>query len=113
MCQTEMSKNFGYGWEKLHTAVHCLCGKKDQRSRLAIAVLALHPLSIRPEEHYLPETIQTEFCKFMKEMTSQKAIGDEGAILATVNSLDESEISAAVEKIISFYDAVCRYQKPD
>jgi hypothetical protein len=108
----EMSKDYSYGWEKLYSAVRCLSGKGDQRSRLANAVTALHTLHIRPEEHHLPDDIQTEFNEFFEEMTSQEAIGDEGRIKATVNSLDETEISQAVEKIIDFYDIVCRYQEP-
>ena len=107
-----MSKNFGYGWEKLHAAVHCLSGKGEQQSRLVSAVLALHTLHIRPGEQHLPKAIQTQFEEFMEEMTCREAIGDEGRIAATVNRLDESDISTAVEKIIGFFDTVCRYQEP-
>lgn len=107
-----MSKDYSYGWQKLFSAVRCLSGKGDQRSRLANAVSALFVLHIRPEEHHLPDDIQTEFNEFYEEMTSKEAIGDEGQIKVTIKSLDETEVSRAVEKIIHFYDTVCRYQKP-
>ena len=107
----EMSKDYGYGWEKLYNAVRCLSGKGDQRSRLANALLVLHVLHI-PEHHHLPDDIQTEFNEFFEEMTSKEAIGDEGRINATVRSLDETQVSQAVEKIIDFYDTICRYQEP-
>lgn len=103
-----------YGWEKLHSAIHCLCGKRDQRSRLASAVGSLHVLVTTYEQtkSHLPEADFDEFWEFMKKMTSREAVGDEGNIVATVNHLDEGEISKAVEKIISFYDNICRHKKP-
>jgi hypothetical protein len=107
-----MTNDYSYGWEKLHLAVHCLAGHGDRRHRLADALLALDVLVVRPEDKYLPEEIQAEFIEFWKEMTSVAASGDEGTIAATVNSLDEMGIARAIERIISFYGTVCRYQEP-
>jgi len=108
-----MTKNdYSYGWGKLYCAVLCLTGIGNQRDRLYNALIALHPLIFRPEEKHLPKEIQADFVKFWQEMTSVKAIGKEGDIRATVNSLDEMKIGQAIEKIISFYDTVCRCQKP-
>lgn len=107
-----MKKDYSYGWEKLHLAVHCLAGHGDRRKRLAGALLTLNVLVARPEDKYLPDEIQAEFVEFWKEMTSVEAKGNEGTITATVNSLDEMGIGRAIEKIIEFYDTVCRYKKP-
>lgn len=107
-----MKNDYSYGWEKLHNAMYCLIGSGDQRDRLASAVSTVSVLIIRPEEQYLPEEIQTEVTKFMKEMTSLEATGNEGTIRATVNSLDEMALNRAVEKLLHFYDTVCRYQEP-
>lgn len=107
-----MTKDYGYGWEKLYNAILCLCGRGDQHSRLANALSALTVLHIPKNQHHLPDDIQTEFDKFFEEMTSQEAIGDEGTIQATVRSLNELQVSQAVDKIIHFYDTICRYQEP-
>ena len=106
-----MKNDYSYGWEKLHLAMHCLAGHGDQRQRLANALLVLNVLVARPEDKYLPEEIQAEFIEFWKKITSVAARGDEGTIKETVNSLDEMGITHAIEKIIGFYDTVCRYQK--
>ena len=105
-------EDYSYGWEKLHNAVHCLAGHGDWRKRLNNALLTLHVLVARPEDKYLPDDIQAEFSEFWKEMTSVEAKGDEGTITATVNSLNEMDIDRAIEKIIDFYDTICRYEEP-
>ncbi len=104
--------DYSYGWENLYKAVCCLAGSGEgQRRRLNSAVHALHVLET-PKVKYLPDEIQDEFNEFWKEMTSVEATGDEGTITATVNSLDEMGIRRAVEKIINFYDTVCRHEGP-
>ncbi|NOY16786.1 MAG: hypothetical protein GXP23_07645 [Gammaproteobacteria bacterium] len=95
-----------YGWEKLHVAVHSLCGSGSQPERLVNAVTS-SLIHITPEND-IPKDIRQEFEEFMKEMTSVPAESDEGTIQATVNKMDEIALSNAVEKIISFYDSVCR-----
>jgi len=107
------SKNdYGYGWEKLYNAIRCLTGSGEQKARIIGALLELSTLTI-PEEKYLPDEIQKEFNEFWKEMTSVKAVGDEGTIRATVNNMNATGIRGAIDKIIDFYDTVCRYMKHD
>ena len=101
---------FSYGWEKLHTAVQSLAGAVDQKQRLVNAVVS-GLIHITPDRD-LPLEIRSDFAQFIGEITSVKAEGDEGNIQATVDSLDEMGIHSAVEKIIGFYDTVCRYQEP-
>lgn len=91
--------SLSYGWEKLHTAVHSLCGTSSQNQRLVNA-------------NDLPDEMREEFQQFMGEMTSVDAVGDEGSVQATVDILGETGVSRAIEKIIGFYDAVCRRCEP-
>ncbi|AQS40235.1 hypothetical protein Sps_05166 [Shewanella psychrophila] len=95
-----------YGWEKLHLAIHSLTGVPSQSERLVNA-LAFSLIHITPEND-LPDSMQEEFRDFMAEMSS---VGD-GTYQATINSLDEVGIGNAIEKIISFYDTICRHNKP-
>lgn len=102
--------SLSYGWEKLHTAVHSLCGTSSQNQRLVNAVV-FSLIHITPEND-LPDEMREEFQQFMGEMTSVDAVGDEGSVQATVDILGETGVSRAIEKIIGFYDAVCRRCEP-
>ena len=86
-----MSKEYSYGWQKLHGAVISLVGPGDQRKRLVNALTVCSILKAKSHEHHLPEDIQIEFNKFFKKMTSKKAIEGEGDITATVRFLNEKE----------------------
>lgn len=107
-----MSKDYSYGWEKLHGAVIALVGEGNQRERLVNALTVCHILKVRSHEHHLPDDIQIELNKFFKKMTAMEAIEGEGTIMATVSFLNEKKVRNAVRKIVSFYDTVCRYQEP-
>jgi hypothetical protein len=107
----ELTMNdYSYGWEKLHTAVSSLAGESSQRQRLVNAIL-YSLVHIRPDEN-LPPSIRDEFKAFIKEMTATEAEGDEGTVQATVNSMEDFDIHRAVERIIGFYDTVCRHRDP-
>ncbi|MBY6223555.1 hypothetical protein [Ferrimonas balearica] len=97
-----------YGWEKLHIAVHTLCGGRERRERL-IDALALSLIHINANEH-LPEDMRDEFINFWEEMTFVQ--GEDGTIKATVDSLDDMGVSRAIEKIVGFYDEICRLEGP-
>ena len=103
--------SFSYGWEKLHSAVHSLCGANSQSERL-INAASFSLLNIKAERH-LPEELRVNFTTLMSDLTSKKASGDEGTIRATINSFNESELNGAIESIISLYDSVCRHQEPN
>lgn len=100
---------YSYGWEKLHLAVHSLAGASSQRDRLVNAVV-YNLIHIRPENDLSP-ALRIEFNQFMQDITSVAAKGNEGTVQATVDSLDEVGRSKVIEKIISFYDAVCRHME--
>lgn len=99
-----------YGWEKLHKAIHSLCGQGSQSERLKNAI-SFNLIQIKSKEH-LPEEMRDEFNEFMKRMTSVQSQGNEGTIQATIDSFDELEVSQSIEKIISFYDTICRHSDP-
>ncbi|QQX57447.1 hypothetical protein [Pseudomonas chlororaphis] len=101
---------YSYGWEKLHLAVHSLAGNSTQAERLVNAII-FNLIHIRPDEN-LPSSMREEFEEFMNQMSSVKAKGDEGTVEATVSTLDEWGRKQAIEKIISFYDTVCRHMNP-
>lgn len=102
--------SISYGWEKLNIAIHSLCGKGSQAERLLNAVV-YNLIHITPEND-LPEDIQDEFKKFMHKITAVPAQNNEGTIKATINTLDEIGLSKAIERVISFYDSVCRHSEP-
>ena len=87
-----------------------ICGQGTQAERLVDAVVS-SIIHISPESD-LPEDMQREFQEFMSEITATPAQGNEGTVQATVDTLDEVGLSSAIEKIISFYDAVCRHKEP-
>lgn len=98
---------YGYGWEKLHLAVHSLTGTSTQKERLVNAVV-YNLIHITPEND-LPPELRDKFTRFMEEITSVEAMNDEGTVQATVDSFDEISTRRAIEKIIGFYDTVCRH----
>jgi uncharacterized protein Yka (UPF0111/DUF47 family) len=102
--------SLSYGWEKLHNAIHSLCGQGSQAARLINAV-AYSLIHIDPKND-IPEDIRDEFKEFMDEITAVPAQNNEGSIQATINTLDENGLSEAIEKVIHFYDKVCRHSEP-
>lgn len=88
-----------YGWEKLHEAIISLSGSSDIKTRLSSAISRLTRLEA-PRD--LPEEIREEFVEFMTKVTSIEATGDEGKIMATLNTLDETELVELAHNIESF-----------
>jgi hypothetical protein len=103
--------SYSYGWEKLHLAVHSLAGLGNQADRLVNAT-AFSLINITPEND-LPIEIQEDFETLMSELTVVKPTGDEGSIRATINTFGEVELTNAIEKIIGFYDTICRHREPN
>ena len=99
--------SLSYGWEKLHLAVHALCSEGDTKDRLTGAVVN-NLIHINPHND-LPEQMRLEFCEFVESMRRVNPISNEGAIRATVDSFQYADVKRAIEKIIGFYDQVCRY----
>lgn len=91
--------------------MYSLAGNGTQAERLVDAVV-FNLIQIRPDEN-LPPSMRSEFEEFMSYISSVKAKGDEGTVAATVNTLDEWSRKQAIEKIIGFYDTVCRHMEPN
>lgn len=102
---------YSYGWENLYDAVRILASEGSLKERLKNGLI-YHVVNINPEEH-LPEEIRDKFNAFIKEINAQPPRGDEGSIQATVDKLEPVAVSEMVDKIISFYDTVCRYRRPN
>lgn len=89
-----------YAREKFWQAVHSLAtGSEDIRERLAGAALFLSRL--RPDD--LPEVLRQEFEDVLHELTKEKALGDEGTIVATTHDLTQEEGAKLAERIPDIY----------
>lgn len=97
---------YTYGWEKLHMGVFILVGGGNQADRLVDAIQS-SLINIKAKDH-LPEEMQRKFIEFMVKMASATDVANEGKIRATVNGMSEKDIDKACEKIVDFYDQVCR-----
>jgi hypothetical protein len=51
----------------------------------------------------LPETLQTEFADVLRDLTKEKAHGDEGAIAATTEKLSDEQAGKLAGRIVSIY----------
>jgi hypothetical protein len=100
---------YSYGWQKLHTGTMYLVGPEDQRTRLINAVSILVHIHSPEYENHIPPEILDEFRAFMQEMTSVPPVATEGAIAATINSLDDNAVNERAQQFLHFYDTVCRH----
>jgi hypothetical protein len=107
-----VKKDYSYGWQKLYSAIGCLTGQGLQTERLINAVFSLHVLIARPKEKYLPPDVQVEFEEFWREITTVEGVSDITNIRDRINVLSEIEVQQTIERIIYFYDTVCRYRRP-
>lgn len=102
-----------YGYEKLLEAILCLIGPGDQRERFVNALYILGHLRIDGYETHIPEEILKEFREFMEKADSVPATGNEGTFQATVNSLDDEEVSRRSQKILEFFIVVSGQRSAD
>lgn len=94
-----------YGWEKFHIAMLSLTGSQPIRQRIIGAVSSS---LIHLKDNDLPNDLVVEFRTFIANITSAKAIGDEGTIAATVNSLTDDQLEAVAEQIVHMHDVITR-----
>lgn len=59
----------------------------------------------------LPSTIRKEFRQFRREITRVNRGEDALSVEATIASMNESEVQAMIDKIISMYDLAMRQDK--
>lgn len=97
---------YGYGWEKLHLAVHALAGDGTRKQRL-VGAAVYNLIHITPARD-IPSELHEDFAQLVKDLTSRQAKGDEGNIQATVDAMSDGDVDRAIEKIISFYDTICQ-----
>lgn len=95
---------YKYGWEKLHLAIHSLCGDASQADRLRSALL--HSLIQITPENDLPDELKDEFKELMMPIEGNAEKQHK------IDAMSELERRAAIEKIISLYDRICRICGP-
>jgi hypothetical protein len=84
--------------EKFSTALFSLVGKGSIKERLINAVT--YNLFVPALEDEFPEHLKADFVSLKSELTEKKAVGDEGSIVATVNSLTQEEAIQYAQKIV-------------
>jgi len=97
--------NYRYGWEKFHGAVHSLAGHGTLHDRLENAY-TFNIINLDCDQH-IPESVQESFNELKAMMTSAEVL--DGRVRASVQAMDDGELSRAVEMIIGIYDSICRY----
>jgi hypothetical protein len=93
-----------YAWQNFHKAFRCINSRGTSAQNLKFALGELHTLT--PTD--LPEDLQESFKEIWKQMTSVQSQGEEGKITATVNSLSDAEVQAAIDKILSMHERICQ-----
>jgi hypothetical protein len=95
-------KEYGYAREKFWQAVDTLAtSDRSIQERLAGAALFLMRLH-KPDED-LPEELREEFKAVWHELTKEKAVGDEGDIVATTRQLTAEQGKKLAGRILSIY----------
>ncbi len=103
------SRGFGRGWEKLQLAVQVLTGTATPRDRLAMAVVD-HLVHIDPAQD-LPYELRDEFAAFIRDLTRPRRgiAADDDRLPLQLATLPPTAVQRAFDRIIDYYDTVCRY----
>lgn len=88
-------------WENLYHAVLALIGPGDLKTRLQTAFPHVTSFDVKEDLGYVPEEIQGEFEKFLKDAQS-----------ADINTMDEEEMLKKSEQIINMFDLIARHHGP-
>jgi hypothetical protein len=67
-------------------------------------------MMLTPEQ--VLEAIRDEFLRLRNDITRVAPKGDEGSLKATVSSMEDSEVSSVIERIMDMYDTIARHEKP-
>lgn len=92
---------------KFQRAIHELTAAGPQRERL---INAYRNNLTYLETEDLPELLHGPFTQFRSQITRLEPAGDKGRVIVTVEAMNDHEISAMVEKIISMYETMLRNQ---
>ena len=90
-----------YVWEKLYHAVLALVGPADLKTRFNVAFPQVTSFDLKEDVGFVPEEIQGEFEKFIKDAQS-----------ANVEAMGEEEMLARSEQIINMFDLIARHHGP-
>ena len=101
------SMKYKYGWEKFHASVLTLTSEGPLTQRLSDAYL--YGISHLEKENDVPEALLEKYDELVSLLTSAAPEAYEGRVVASINRLDELELSRASELMVSLYDSLCRY----
>jgi len=90
-----------YAWEKLFSALLILISEGSLKERLASAYM---DALIRLEPSDLPKDMRKEFQILSENLTKAEPEGDEGKVIATINSMSDLEVVQLAEKILDLYE---------
>ena len=103
--------SLSYGWEKLHNAIHSLCGQGSQAARLINAV-AYSLIHIDPKND-IPEDIRDEF----KDKTGGRFFVLQSPIIISTISFYQKEHWGQASRLHIFFFYFCfifyEFVKPD
>lgn len=95
-----------YGWQKFQGAIHSLVADRSLKERLNYAIA--YNLNVLEADEDLPKEIVEDFKEFIALVTRVEAVGEEGTIAATLNTLSDEDLGQLATKIVSMHDTVCR-----
>ena len=102
-----MAKNqLSYPYEKFMVAIYSLASSSSLKERIYSAYLSFHPLKSSDFKEF-PE-IQVQFDELMRDLTKATAKGDEGKVMATLNSSSVEELEALASKVVDIHLAIAR-----
>ncbi|MDJ0957252.1 MAG: hypothetical protein QNI91_10355 [Arenicellales bacterium] len=96
-----------YGYDQLLKAIHVLTQEGPRKNRLVDAV-TLH-LELINIERDLPVDVHDDYSQFMSEIALIGSGTPEDSIKATVDSFDDAQVNAAINKVVNLFEKFCRY----
>ncbi|OGI04885.1 MAG: hypothetical protein A2Y25_07710 [Candidatus Melainabacteria bacterium GWF2_37_15] len=106
----KINPQYSYGWEKLYSAVLSLAGSEPNIKKRLISAYVNSLICIREEN--LPEELWEKLEKISEELTkAEKWDEEEGRVKASVDLLDEIEVSRLVDEIVGLYGDICSVYK--
>jgi hypothetical protein len=101
-----MQNNYGHGWELLYNGTGTLASGKGPIKELLIRAFSFGLLGMLEDE--LPPDVWQKFSQLMGEVTGEPAVGNEGSIEATVNTLPEDRAAEIASEVFDMFVAVSR-----
>ncbi|HYD63279.1 MAG TPA: hypothetical protein VEC35_23185 [Noviherbaspirillum sp.] len=95
-----------YAWRQLQSAIRTLAGTTDRRDRLAGAYGKL--IKLKPKD--LPSEVAADHERLLRRISRFPVKSIPHEIRIEVDALSDMEVTAAIQTIMTMYDAVSAYQ---